>query len=141
MSLKKELFAMKRLAILICLLATQFGFTEPKNSALEIISQIKGQKAQITFKIIPKKGILVTDEGPWKLTLQGTSGLCFKEEKGKFIKEHKDYDAKIPGFSVSCVGVSQKKGEFSYRLKAFVCTADKQRCFFETHKGTHKWHT
>lgn len=115
------------------------GFMAAKNSTLKTTVE-HGPDKQIVlqFQVIPNKGILVTDEGPWSLTLRDTTGLALRlDEKSKAFTL-RTYDQKIPGFRVPTT-TTGSSGTLSYRLRAFVCREDKTRCFPEIHKGKLTW--
>ena len=59
-------------------------------------------------------------------------------KEGKF--ESKSYDENLPGFIIKTTAKdSVKSGAFKYKMKAFVCTEDKKRCYPQSHSGEVKW--
>jgi hypothetical protein len=92
----------------------------------------------MTFKVVPKEGMAINMEGPWKLEIEAPEGTSL----AKKTLEKADMDAKLPGFVVSGTlkGPIPKGGYVApYKLIAFVCTADKTKCFREVHKGEVRW--
>lgn len=100
---------------------------------------VVGQKGELTmtFKIAAGEGMMLTHQAPWSVTLTEVEGAQLEGAKeGKF--ETLDYDKELPGFTVKTTSTADK-GSANYKMKAFVCTKDKSRCFPQTHKGKISW--
>lgn len=123
----------------LSLFVLNMGFMEPENSVLETKVVPQGAGIELIFKVTPKKGIKLTQEGPWSLTLTDTDGLGLSLTKGQFSLNADKYDSGVPGFKVPVATASKTSGSVSYKLRAFVCTEDKTRCFPELHKGSLDW--
>ncbi|MGE0172005.1 MAG: hypothetical protein AB7T49_04440 [Oligoflexales bacterium] len=128
-----------KLLPLVILAALQLALFEPVHSKLTATSKVSDDKKTLIleFKIEPNKGIQITKDGPWKLTLTQPAALGLKDTNGTF--ESKDFDNKIPGFQVSATPAIGSKGSTEYTVNSFVCTDDKKRCFPEIHKGKLDW--
>lgn len=124
-----------QLLIVVLIGISQLAIFEPKHSKLDIQSSQNGKEISIVFKVVPEKDILVTDQAPWELKVIESPGLEVISPKGGVSKS---YDKAIPGFTLKAL-TKEASGTLKFRLKAFVCTADKTRCFPEIHKGTYHW--
>lgn len=132
---------MSILKILLVLLfaISQMAFLEPKHSTLDISQHIEGSKFQIIFKVIAHQGIKITNAAPWSLSIMNDEGLGLPMKKGHYKQSHDLFREDIPGFRIETKMPSKKNGKIHYKLRAFVCTYDKSRCFPEVHKGTFSW--
>jgi hypothetical protein len=121
--------------------ATSFFFLSAfggKHSTVETQTKLDGAKLSIDFLVKPNKGMKITKEGPWSITLTQVQGLQLDLTEGKYTT--KVFDEKLPGFSMSSAldpKVPEVKAEDS--IKAFVCTEDKKHCYPQQHKGTFSW--
>ena len=112
------------------------GFLPPKHSQLKVEASnklTKGKTTELLFKVVPNDNMLVTPEGPWKLTIKNHTGL----ELPSATYQDKKFDQSIPGFTVKTKVVGDKVS-FDYEVKSFICTKDKKRCYPELHKGKFK---
>ena len=133
---------MRNLILIALISVSSMAFLTPKNSKLETsFAQQKDNKLSFAFKVVPNKGIQITDIGPWELKLTDTEGLNLPLQNNSFVLKPKDFDKSYGGFKFETGKPSKKNGTLKYRLKAFVCTDDKTRCFPEIHKGTLDWST
>jgi len=125
-------FKLSLIAVASLLTASFFlsGFGKPVQSNIDAqIEQHEDGKLTINFRIAMKEGIEVNDEGPWTLEITGHPGLVIEKTKYEF----KDFDQKMPGFAVQASAKpGAEKGELSYRLVAYICTANKVICYRET---------
>ena len=113
------------------------GFLPPKHSSLKIepsTSELRqGQEVELKFIVVPNKDMMVTPEGPWKLTIKNQKGL----DLDKSPYQNKSFNQAIPGFTLK-TKVKDSTVSFDYEVKSFICTKDKKRCYPELHKGTFK---
>jgi len=105
-------------------------------ATVQVSEERQGEKLSLTFKVVPEGGLVVNEEGPWSLTLTpSSSDYAQKLEKLKFTKG--DFDFKVPGVKVTLPSPVQPAEAVSYSLTAFICTADKARCYREVVKAQH----
>lgn len=112
---------------------------QPEHSKVEssIVAE-SDKKLKIGFKVITEKGIKANQEGPWELTLTETDGLKLDGDNGK--GSFKNVDFSLPGFQITATPTSEKKsGKLKFKLRSFICTDDKTRCFMEVHNGEMPW--
>lgn len=108
-----------------------------KHSTLESTVSKDKSNLQFQFKIKANSGMQLTHQAPWSVTIENAKNLGLEvNDKGQYVS--KSYDDKLPGFTVKSQPSAQK-GSFNYKVKAFVCTEDKKRCYPQTHKGTVDW--
>lgn len=125
----------KKVALLLTL-PMLFAFGS-KHSTLDASHSKKDGEVVFQFKIKANDGMQLTHQAPWSVSFDQAKDLGLKvDEKGKFTS--KSYDEKLPGFTVKAKPTA-KSGTFNYKVKAFVCTLDKKRCYPQTHKGTINW--
>lgn len=125
---------MIRTIVTLAIIMTQFGFMKPEHSRLEVQSHGSKSSLDLMFIIVPNSGIKVTTEGPWQLTLTKIEGLDLPAKEGKTVYKMSQFNPKIPGFSIH-TQARHDRISFDYRLKSFVCTEDKSRCYPEIHQG------
>ncbi|NRA63720.1 MAG: hypothetical protein HRU19_04510 [Pseudobacteriovorax sp.] len=115
--------------------ALSFG---SNHSTLDSKSDVKPNgDVSLTFKIAANKGMQLTHQAPWSISFETMDGLEIEGAKdGKYTS--KAYDDALPGFTVKAKAKAQS-GKVSYKMRAFVCTEDKSRCFPQTHKGELTW--
>ena len=114
------------------------GFGKPEHSKVNVTVVKKHNDLVVTFKVEMNPGIVVTPEGPWEVRIQDPSELNLKPvNKGDFVS--KKFDQSIPGFEVKTAVPKSRQGKFSWKLRSFVCTADKVKCYPELHKGETDW--
>ena len=128
---------MIRTILSLAIIMTQFGFMKPEHSRLEIRSHGSKSSIDLRFIVVPNSGIKVTTEGPWQLTLTKIEGLELSVKEEKVVYPMSKFNAKIPGFSVQ-TQAKHDRISFDYRLKSFVCTEDKSRCYPEIHQGRYE---
>lgn len=123
---------------LLCILLPffmAFALGDPKHSTVDI-SHKKTGKGQlvVTFKVIPKPGMVANMEKttPWQLVLKEVSGL--KTANGDVTWDANKLDKSLPGYRITLEPLAPNV-KAKYELKAFVCTADKKRCYPEIHRG------
>ncbi len=117
------------------LLLNAFG---AKHSKVETKVNASAQQLEIEVIVKPDPGMMLTQEGPWQLTLSNTQGLKLETKDGKFVS--KDFQESIPGFKVQApLEANAQAGKLDYTVKAFVCTVDKKQCFPQQHKGSIEW--
>ena len=122
------------LIIILAYFSMAFG---EKHSTVEVQSKVQEQKAALDFKIKADDSYMITIEAPWSITLSKPSGLSFKNKKEVF--KSKNMNKELPGFKEELqLDPSAKKHSFDYKIKAFVCTKDKKRCFPQTLKGSYE---
>ncbi len=116
------------------------GFGSEHSSATAQSSYDKAnQSLSITFTVKANEGMKITPEGPWSLSIKDANGLSFTKAQGQSF-ESKAFDESIPGFRVQAkVNEGSKSGTMSYKIRAFICTEDKTRCYPQTLDGTHEW--
>lgn len=133
--------ALKRLILTIFMIQTTTGWSmgKPEHSKVESsVNPGKDGKMEMVFRITTNKGIKVNDEGPWELNLTDLNGLKLDGDNGK--GSFKKVDFSIPGFKVTGIATDGKKsGTLKYKLRSFICTEDKARCFMEVHTGEQAW--
>lgn len=112
---------------------------QPEHSKVETSVVTEGdKKLKLTFKVTTEKGIKANQEGPWELSLSETDGLKLDGDGGK--GSFKNVDFSLPGFQISASPTSEKKsGKLKFKLRSFICTDDKTRCFMEVHNGELPW--
>ena len=125
------------------LTSSAFSFGKPEHSSVDF-SQTKQADGSISlsFKVIPHADMAITHEAPWSLSFEPSEALTFlkADDATKNLYKNTSYRQDLPGFIVAISPKPGKKtGELTYKLKAFVCTKDKKRCFPETHQGKIKW--
>ena len=129
---------MKRILVLAAIFAPLLMGFGSQHSKLETTSKVNGDEIALQFKISANNGMILTHQAPWQITLSNFSDLSLKQDSGKFVT--KDYDDKLPGFTVKTkIANGAKSGKLDYKMKAFVCTTDKTRCYPQTHKGSLTW--
>lgn len=109
---------------------------ESPNAKVEVIQENNAGTTNLVFKVVPQNGLIINEEGPWMLQLSGSAELSKKIAKLKYPKS--DFDFKVPGVKLSYSSSSKLEEEVDYSLTAFVCTADKARCYREVLKGKHR---
>ena len=71
------------------------------------------------------------------IELSNPKGLSFCNKKEVF--KSKKMITKLPGFKETVeLQAGAKESSFVYKIKAFVCTKDKKRCFPQSLKGSYK---
>ncbi len=128
---------MKKFVLAMAIFASQFAFMEPEHSTLEAKATPKPDGVELAFKVAPKSGMKLTQDGPWEITLTDAVGLGFVGDQLKV--DAKAYDHELPGFKIKASKLTKSDGTVSYKLRAFVCTEDKTRCFPELHHGKLSW--
>lgn len=127
---------MKRITILV-LSFVFFGFGSEHSKVETNVVKQTGDKLEISFHISANKDMQLTHQAPWSLTLTETNNLDLKLKEGKFVT--KEYQSSPAGFVVKTKAIGAQKGVFKYKMKAFVCTLDKKRCYPQTHQGEVSW--
>lgn len=98
----------------------------------------KQSSLTMTFIVKPNKGMKIAPEGPWSLSLEKTGELKLESDQEKF--ETKTFDESIPGFRVNAKVIEGKKsGSVAYKIRAFICTEDKTRCYPQALEGKLDW--
>lgn len=129
-------------AILLFGLVSTNGYARKMFSSLEITKiqstgDVKNQKnKQLQFKIVPKPGLVVNEDGPWSLDITTSEKSSLTLMKTKYSK--KEMDLKLPGVVVSYEKSGTEVSSLDYKFLAFVCTKDKKKCYFDIHKGTYE---
>jgi hypothetical protein len=111
------------------------AFGETSNATVEVVQEAQGEKVALTFKVVPQNNLVVNDEGPWALNLAPSQDFAKKIEKVKYTKS--DFDFKIPGIKIAIPTPEKAQEDLEYSLTAFICTADKTRCYREVIKAKH----
>jgi hypothetical protein len=120
--------------LLVGLCFSVFGFCHSANaSEIRATVEVKVDKKtkaanQMIFSTKPASGLIVNDEGPWKLEIKGSKGVDFK------VKEVKrgEWIADVAGFRVDYSPVAgAKDAEVEFKMVTFVCTKDKSICYRE----------
>lgn len=89
---------------------------------------------EAVFVITANPGLELTFEAPWALEVSNVENLDIANEKALVVKE---FDTSISGMRFKAnVSPKAKSVSFDYKMKAFVCTTDKKRCYPQTHKGS-----
>ncbi len=118
--------------LLAQLVIGSYSFANTLNSEVEI----RRKKDTFEFKVIPKDGLAINLEGPWKLEIKTSPEADIMHTKF----ERPSLDEKLPGFVVPLKpGNHAKKGNITFKLIAFVCTKDKTRCYRDVHDKTLSW--
>lgn len=108
----------------------------PDHAAVESTAKLDGTNVELSFKIVPDKGMHINLEGPWKLELKTHDGLPL----AKTTLTKADLQENLPGFVVKTTAApSKKNGDVEYALTVFVCTEDKTACYREVHNGKTAW--
>ncbi len=126
---------MKQLMLGILLLPFLTGFGS-KHSSLKTSTSVQGDELILQFKIQANKGMMLTHQAPWSLSLTNFKSLKLEQKDGKYTS--RDYDKNLPGFVIK-TKISGSSGSIDYSMRAFVCTEDKTLCYPQSHKGTVKW--
>jgi hypothetical protein len=128
---------MKRMLPLLVAAYVGFGFgAKPEHSTVDVSTKQNGANTEFTFKINPNKGMALTLDAPWKLSLKNTDGLTFAATD----LNKTAMDDKLPGYVVTTTAAPGKAaGKLGYALTAFVCTEDKTQCYREVHQGEVDW--
>jgi hypothetical protein len=107
--------------ILISTLIFSISSTSLANSLRSKV-EVKQEKDKINFKVIPNEGLIINPDGPWSLRLKNGD------------KENK-WDKKSFDLNTASISVPKSIDKFSeFTLVAFVCTADKKKCYRDVHK-------
>ncbi len=107
-----------------------------KHSEVEITSKRLDKKIEVEFKVKAHNDYLITLEAPWSIELSKPEGISFSNKKDVF--KSKKMIEKIPGFKETVeLQDGAKESSFDYKIKAFVCTKDKKRCFPQSLKGSY----
>lgn len=141
--MKNKMTTIFAVALSFAVTSSAFAFGKPEHSKVEVAQtkQADGSIA-LTFKLVPNSDMAVTYDAPWSLGFEPTEEVQFQkpDDAAKNLYKIASFKQDLPGFAVSISPKAGKKsGELSYKLKAFVCTKDKKRCFPETHEGKMKW--
>jgi hypothetical protein len=121
--------------ILATLTVFLMGFGE-KHSDVEVTSKKLDKKIEVEFKVKAHNDYLITLEAPWSIELSNPKGLSFYNKKEVF--KSKKMITKLPGFKEKVqLKAGAKESSFDYKIKAFVCTKDKKRCFPQSLKGSY----
>jgi hypothetical protein len=92
-------------------------------------------KVMIEALAVPAKGLVINNDGPWKLTVENAQGFTVTN------KTSTNYSDKTPGIvtleAKADAKAKSKKHSFDYQFTTFVCTADKSMCYREVLKGKH----
>lgn len=121
--------------LLVCfLLAPRVFAFGTEHSALETQITISDNKIEAIFVVTANPGLELTFDAPWTLEVSNTKNLDVIDKKDLIVKE---FDRSISGMRFKA-NASQKAESisFDYKVKAFVCTEDKTRCYPQTHKGS-----
>lgn len=125
-----------RLALpLLSLLVTNFAWGADLHSKLShSIDVSKSGKVTITFSIHPHTGLVINadENSPWKVEMKNVVGLTETE----YQVTREEFKESIPGFKLEAQLKGNAEQAFSgdIRLVAFVCTADKARCYRDVHQ-------
>ena len=107
-----------------------------KHSDVTITTKKQDQKLEVEFKIEAHDNYLITLEAPWSIELSNPKGLSFSNKEKVF--KSKNMVSELPGFKEKVLLIEgAKESSFDYKIKAFVCTRDKKRCFPQSLKGTY----
>lgn len=128
-------FLMTGLVLFAAASASAFGV---KHSSVEPKTKVVGDTLEIDLMVKPDKGMKITHEGPWSVTITSAPGLKLEMKDGKYV--NKTFVESIPGFKVVApIDGKVSSGKVEYDLRAFVCTEDKKQCFPQQHKGSFDW--
>jgi len=112
-------------------------YTSEKKNSQVMVSIVKTKSgSELTFKTIPKivEGVpmVINDQknAPWSLKIKEAKGIQFSNK----TLGRKDFSLKTPGFKISAKHTN-KPWSFTYKMRVFVCTKNKDKCFTEMHKG------
>lgn len=130
---------MRKSALFTLLLAAAPAFafgSKPEHSAVDVETKAEGDKLKLVFKPRPLEGMVINEEGPWKLEVKKADGLAF----AKTTMTKDDIDFKTPGWTLATTAKPAKDaGEVEYAMTVFVCTKDKTQCFREVHDAKAAW--
>ena len=108
-----------------------------KHSDVEITAKKLDKKTEVEFKVKAHNNYLITLEAPWSIELSNPRGLSFSNKQEVF--KSKEMITTLPGFKEKVeLQSGSKEASFDYKIKAFVCTKDKKRCFPQSLKGSFK---
>jgi hypothetical protein len=113
-----------------------YAFGTPEHSKVIVTSKkLDNKQIEFQFQIVANKGMKITFDAPWELSIKKHKGLKLDSDRLKV----KALDKKIPGFIVKSEKITQMNGEIEFKLVSFICTSDKTRCFREVHKEKFEW--
>lgn len=128
---------MKLIVFALLLFPFLSGFGS-NHSSLKSTADVSGDEVTLQFKISANSDMVLTHQAPWQITLTNFKDLDLPLKADKYVS--KDYDEKLPGFTVKTkIKGGSANGSIDYKMKAFVCTKDKSRCYPQSHKGTVTW--
>lgn len=117
-------------ALTSSVIATQ-AFADAAKKATVNVTAEKGKNPgtfSVQFKTIAGNGLKINAEGPWKLDIKSATGLKF--EKSEFKRDA--WIESAAGFTALGTNVGKAAtADITYKLTAFVCTADKSMCYRE----------
>jgi hypothetical protein len=110
---------------------------KPEHSTVEAtVAPGASDALTLTFKVVPKTGMKINLEGPWKLELKDAADLPL----AKTTLVRADLDEGMTGYTVTTTAKPAKtEGTVNYSLTSFICTTDKTQCYREVHTGTLPW--
>jgi len=118
------------ISVLYMFLSTSVFAAPPKQSTIEAKATItKDKKLNLVVKAIPNTGTVINKEGHWTVDIK-ESPVAFANKSLKPA----DFDAKIPGFSLTSTEAVSKPGTIKYTFVVFVCTADKAKCYRDEYR-------
>lgn len=126
---------MKKIVLGLAVLPFLVGFGS-KHSSLTTTSKVVGDELVLQFKIEANKGMQLTHDAPWSITLSNFGKLELEQKDGKFVS--RAYDKSLPGFTIK-TKASGSTGTLDYKMRAFVCTEDKTLCYPQSHAGSVQW--
>ena len=112
-------------------LALAFG---SNHSSLEPQVTSQDNSLEAIFVIKANPGLELTFDAPWTLEVSNVKHLDIADKNDLIVK---DFDKSISGMRFKAIVTQNAESvSFDYKVKAFVCTKDKTRCYPQTHKGS-----
>ena len=124
---------------LATILSLLFGSTAifafgSQHSKLESKVTKTGNNVEVIFMVHANADMEITVEAPWSLDVSNMKNLSSGDNNQISINE---FDPSISGMRLNAQLQNEAEPfSFNYKMKAFVCTKDKKRCYPQTHKGT-----
>jgi hypothetical protein len=120
--------------ILCFALASKLIAFGTEHSALKPQVTNNGHAVEAVFVITANPGLELTFDAPWTLEVSNTKNLDVTDKNDLVVK---DFDKSVSGMRFKAKASQKAESiSFDYKIKAFVCTKDKTRCYPQTHKGS-----
>lgn len=107
------------------------------NATVEVKAKTVDRKLELSFKAIPKEGLVINPDGPWKLEIKDPGSLKFDKQEFK----RSEWQEALGGFTAQATANKEKSATIKYKLVAFMCTKDKSQCYRDVveETATVKW--